>query len=287
MSETAKKVPTKAFQYQRQTPPDPIDGHTHTAAFDENGNGGTSEDGMPSHAHEVWEFRVLPYRTWDDMQSEPYMSVHPGTLAFEEKAKPVAMAKLGSIPEMEIFREGTHNGDEYTADDLDEMVKNFYALKDELRPKLKMTHVGEEEEQTSLAGLASYGDMMDVWAKNDSDGKRRLYARFESVPDEVIQWIKDRRFPERSIEIYPTFKLGTKDSPVYKNVLKAVALLGAQMPAVTGMAPIKLSAGIESQKTVCIGEICFMCEADAVAHVKVFADSLNFKMKLEGGKNAE
>lgn len=112
----------------------------------------------------------------------------------------------------------------------------------------------------------------------------------ENVPDQVISFIKNRRFPERSIEIYPQFKLGTKEnSPVYKNVLKAIALLGAEMPAVTGMEPIKLSEIAEKQATVCIGEQCFMCVEDAQKYqaallsVEVLASGVQSKINGDRG----
>lgn len=163
-------------------------------------------------------------------------------------------AELRDLPEMEIFRAGTHNGDAFSEADLEEMAANFKALKDDLRPKLKITHA-EDSNQESLAGLASYGDVMDVFVKTDAEGKKRLFAKLSRVPLEVYDWIKEGRFAERSIELYPEFKLGTKDdSPTYKNVLKSIALLGHQMPAVTGMAPIKLEECLECQGTSCFRE---------------------------------
>ena len=159
------------------------------------------------------------------------------------------------ISEMEIFRSGRHNGDDYSESDLEEIASNFESLKDEIRPKLKITHLGEEEDQESLAGLASYGDVVSVYVKPGTDGKKRLYAKISRVPKEVYEWIRDGRFCERSIEIYPEFRLGTKDdSPTYKNVLKAIALLGHQMPAVTGMEPVKLEECLECQGTICFRE---------------------------------
>lgn len=167
----------------------------------------------------------------------------------------------GEIPEMEIFRTGTHNGEPFDDKDLREIMDNFHALKDEVRPKLKITH---REKQESLAGLASYGDIVDVFVKTVEDGSKRLFAKIANVPQQVRQWIQDRRFPERSIEIYPKLKLGTKsEDKIYRNVLKAIALLGSEMPAVSGMAPIKLSENIEEAKTVCFGEVCFVCEEQA------------------------
>jgi hypothetical protein len=248
------KVEPKKFTYQKTTPADPVDGHTHQAWYDESGNGGTTMSGERPHQHEVYQFRIMPaYAVSED--GNGYMSCHPGSIAF---------AELETIEEMEIFRSGTHNGEEFSEDDLDEIAANFRSLKDEVRPKLKITH---RENQKSIAGLASYGDITDVYTKKDEDGKRRLYARIENVPKEVIEFIKERRFPERSIEIYPNFKLGTKDaSPSYHNVLKAIALLGHEMPAVTGMKPIELSETEKEQKRICIGEVCFECEEKAEAY---------------------
>lgn len=182
--------------------------------------------------------------------------------------------KLETIPEMEIFRAGTHNGDEFTTEDLNNIAQNFHALNGEVRPKLKITH---RDEQETLGGLASYGDIVDVYVKPHEDGSDRLYAKIENVPPEVTNMIRERRFPERSIEIYPEFKVGSKkDSPLYKNVLKAIALLGHEMPAVTGMAPIKLSEEVEGQKTrlICFSDVC-LCPEAAEKHLEKLFDEAN------------
>lgn len=168
---------------------------------------------------------------------------------------------LGEIPEMEIFRSGTHNGEPFDDKDLQEIADNFEALKNEVRPKLKITH---RKTQESLAGLASYGDVMGVFVKKLEDGTSRLFARVANVPRQVMNWIEERRFPERSIEIYGKLKLGVKgDDKIYRNVLKAIALLGAEMPAVSGMAPIKFSEDVEKQETICIGDVCFFCQEES------------------------
>ena len=315
----------KKFQNRKASPKDPVDGHTHDAVYDENGNGGTSVAGTPEHSHVVYDFRVQPFYYYDSETREDYISTHPGSLAFADdgcewitvngahicvsgddggddepeirkRAKDIlSKATLkdpisGNLPdkdrldalgkdarrqakrdikrdrersnmneelgecEMEIFREGTHNGEDFSAEDLDEIAANFKKLKNEVRPKLKITHLGDEPQQETLAGLMSYGDIEEVYVRRDSEGRSRLYARVTHIPKGVIAWIAERRFPERSIEIYPEFKLGTKEGPVYRNVLKAVALLGHQMPAVTGMAPIKLEECLECQGTSCFRE---------------------------------
>lgn len=215
----------------------------------------------------------------------PFNPAFPASLEGKLKTMTIAEAPAlpepqpsdaGEIPEMEIFRTGTHNGEPFDDKDLHEIATNYEALKHEVRPKLKITH---REKQESLAGLASYGDIIGVFVKKLEDGSSRLFARVANVPKQVMSWIQDRRFPERSIEIYPKLKLGTKaDDKIYRNVLKAIALLGSEMPAVTGMAPIKLAealarvAGIapvklaeavETQNTVCFGQKCFPCVEEA------------------------
>lgn len=170
----------------------------------------------------------------------------------------------GEIPEMEIFRPGTHNGEPFEEKDLQQIADNFHALKGEVRPKLKITH---REHQNTLAGLMSYGDVVDVFLKQVADGSKRLFANVANVPKQVIDWIRDRRFPERSIELYNKIKLGTsKDEKIYRNVLKNIALLGSDMPAVTGMEPVKLSEELEKEKAICFGEACFPCEEEAAKY---------------------
>ena len=263
----------KFIQNIKNTPPDPIDGHVHTAAFDESGNGGTDEAGMPMHSHLIYHFYVEPYFYFDEGEQKQYVSVHPGSIAFSER-------KMGKIEEMEIFRAGTHNDEEFGEKDLYEIAENFGRLRSDLKPKLKITHHGDDDQQIALAGLASYGDVVEVYVKDDGNGEKRLYAKIVNVPQEVLDWISEGRFAERSIEIYPEFKLGTvKDSPVYRNVLKAVALLGNEMPAVTGMEPIRMSSFYEKQKTICFKEFCVPCEEEADAYIQSLIDDTNFKIK--------
>lgn len=309
---------SKKFQHKKITPPDAIDGHTHTAVYDEDGNGAT--DLVDDHHHMIFYFKVQPYYYFDSETREEYSSVHPGSFAFSKydvdgqintalargmldgmnhdqmEALKACIAKGGvtedcinavrkmtaSIEEMEIFRAGTHNGDEFTEKDLAEIADNFRILKDHVRPKLKITHHGDGDEQVTLAGLASYGDVVDVFINSEnSDGEKRLYCKVVNVPPAVLEWIRDGRFSERSIEIYPEFRVGAKkDSPVYRNVLKAVALLGHEMPAVTGMAPVRLSEFHENQRTICFTDICFLCDEMAEKWMRIVELELEIKTKI-------
>ena len=140
--------------------------------------------------------------------------------------------KTVTIKNMEIFKTGKWNGHTFKDADLDEMAVNFKALKGSLVPKLKITH---RKDQESLAGLASYGDITNIYAQGKD---KRLFADIEGVPLEVATWIKERRFAERSIELYNKFDL---DGKTYNKVISAVALLGHEIPAVAGMEPVKLN----------------------------------------------
>jgi len=144
-----------------------------------------------------------------------------------------------NISDMEVFKEGTHNGHTFNSQDIDEIVNNYNELKGQLTPKVKISH-GKKQE--SIAGLASYGDVTKVVAKT-VDGIRKIFVDLADVPDKVAQWIKDKRFAERSVEIFPIVKINGK---AFKNVLAKVALLGHQIPAVAGMSPIDVKLSIES-----------------------------------------
>lgn len=143
------------------------------------------------------------------------------------------MGDLKGLDSVVVFRPGIHNRGRYTDADMDEIVSNFGKLKDKIRPKLKISH---EENQRGVAGLASYGDIKNVTAKV-IDGVKHLLVDFANVPKQVADWIKERRFPERSVEIYPNINI---EGTGYKNVLRNVSFLGHQAPAVPGLEPVKL-----------------------------------------------
>lgn len=145
-------------------------------------------------------------------------------------------ADLTEIKDMAVFKVGTHNGDKYDEGTLDSIISNFKKLYDSIRPKLKITH---KETQETLAGLASYGDIAKVFMKV-VDGIKHIYVDVINVPQVVADWVKDRRFPERSVEIYPKIEIGGES---FFNVLRNVSLLGCEPPAVPGLEPIKLDDG--------------------------------------------
>ena len=129
--------------------------------------------------------------------------------------------------EAEIMSVGEWNGEIFSHEDLHEISHNFELLRNELKPPLKFGH---DEDQTLLG--QSDGDPALGWV----DGLRvtggKLIATFIQVPSVVRQAIASGRWRKISAEIY--FEAEHQGKKLGK-VLKAVALLGADLPAVTNL----------------------------------------------------
>ena len=129
---------------------------------------------------------------------------------------------MSTIRNVEIFKIGTHNSDTYTTADLDEMVAAHKAL--DFRPALKIGHSKDKP------GAPAYG-----WVTNLKRIGEKLYADFESMHDSVINAIRSKMYDRVSSEIYFNLKRGGK---TFRRALKAVALLGAEVPAVANLVPL-------------------------------------------------
>ena len=127
---------------------------------------------------------------------------------------------------VEIFAEGTWNGDKYTKKDLDAMVNNF----DEtgFQPPLKLGH--NEEQPEMLDGAPALGYVDKIYTEGS-----KLIANFVSLPKKVYEAIKRGNYKRVSSEIYWNYK---SDGKSLDRVLKAVALLGSEIPAVTNLESI-------------------------------------------------
>lgn len=133
------------------------------------------------------------------------------------------------INEVEIFSAGKWNNDDYTVEDLHEIVKAFSELHDGFRPYLKLGH-DESQRLAKSSGLPSVGWVERVYVRGD-----KLLADFDYVPKEIYSLIKSRAYRKVSCEIYWNLDVnGTK----YSRVLGAVALLGAENPGVMNLADI-------------------------------------------------
>jgi len=129
--------------------------------------------------------------------------------------------------DVEIFSTGTWNGDKYTEQDLEDMVKNFEALKEQIKPPVKLGH---NDKQMKDGGPAL------GWITALKKSGNKLIARLSEVPDIVFKAIKSGRYKRVSSEIFWNLKHGGK---TFERVLAAVALLGADIPAVTNLADLE------------------------------------------------
>lgn len=134
------------------------------------------------------------------------------------RSRRVAMARLEGA---EIFASGTWNDKTFTDDDLDSIVRSFEFFNLSGAVPLKFGH---NDEQPFTDGQPALGWVDRVWR----DGSK-LKADFRDVPTVVYDAIKGGRYKNVSIELLRDVIAGTRTVPL---VLDAVALLGADLPAV-------------------------------------------------------
>ena len=134
------------------------------------------------------------------------------------------MPNLKSIKGREVFSTGKWNGDIYTIADLDLMVDAFHETKDKFKPYIKLGH---DPKQTLLQsdGLPSAGWVTNIYRKG-----KKLLADISDIPDKIYQLVKNKSYPYVSSEVFWDISIEGKQ---FSRMLAGVALLGADMPAVT------------------------------------------------------
>lgn len=143
-------------------------------------------------------------------------------------------AEMFDVQDIEIFAEGTWNGDVYKTEDLDEMVRAFNEVGHLTQPIVKIGHSEKQkllaEDELPSAGLV----------KNLRRIGEKLLADFVNVPKKVAQVIRNKAFSRVSSEIFWNINVLGKKFP---RMLKAVSILGGAMPAVVTLDDIlKLNA---------------------------------------------
>lgn len=128
---------------------------------------------------------------------------------------------VADLRDVEIFASGRWNGVEYDEQDLDEIVTNFEKLREIHNIPLKLGH---NDKQPLTDGQPALG-----WVDNLRRVGDKLVADFFHVPKVIKDLIKAKKFRKVSIELLTRVKhMGER----YNNVLDAVAILGADAPAV-------------------------------------------------------
>lgn len=137
------------------------------------------------------------------------------------------MAETKRIDGWEIFAAGSWAGSggvsSWTEKDLDDLVLAFEETAKEMKPYLKLGHAGKQQ-LLQEDGFPSAG-----WITSLKRVKDRLVATVEGIPGKIYDLIMNRAYGRVSSEIYKNAELNGKK---YPSLLKAVALLGADTPAV-------------------------------------------------------
>ena len=121
----------------------------------------------------------------------------------------------------EIFSVGTWNGLEFTTEDLQAIAASFTELALAGRVPLKFGH---NDEQPVTDGQPALGWVERVWTEGG-----KLLADFANMPTVVFDAIKAQLYKFVSVELWQDAE---RDGSSYPWVLSAVALLGADEPAV-------------------------------------------------------
>ncbi len=128
---------------------------------------------------------------------------------------------MAGIKNVEIMRVGIWNRTKFTLKHLQSIAANF--LNQDFDVPLKLGH-------TNAPDAPAFG-----WVRNVRLQGERLVADFEDIPEKVFGLIRDKMFNNVSVEIFFDFERGGKK---FDRVLSAVALLGAQIPAVSKLTPL-------------------------------------------------
>lgn len=143
--------------------------------------------------------------------------------------------KLSELNGVEIVSVGRWKGSrtvDITGGMLDDMVRAFNELSDKVtgfRPPLKLGH---EDAQRFIGQNEGSGAPALGWVKAMRRIGDKVVADFSDVPSSLLDMIKRRLYNHVSIELLPSLEYGGN---TFANVLTAVALLGAELPAVKGL----------------------------------------------------
>lgn len=130
-----------------------------------------------------------------------------------------------------------------TGKDLDEMVQSFAELVPigGFTPVLKLGHTEAQRFMGQSNGAPNLGIVSAIRRVGD-----KILADFVNVPDAVMDLIRLKRFRNVSVEIVPSMEF---DGRTFANVLTAVALLGAELPAVKGLKELAAIMFTEAEVT--------------------------------------
>lgn len=152
----------------------------------------------------------------------------------------MADLKFGEIRNVEVFAVGTWKAATgtftATSEMLDQMVRGFNELSAKVsgfRPPLKLGHTDAQRFLGQNNGAPALGWVAALRRIGD-----KVVADFADVPSSLIDLIQKRLYNSVSIEVMPKISY---QGLTFENVLSAVAVLGAELPAVKGLKELSLS----------------------------------------------
>ena len=199
---------------------------------------------LPKHAQEIWIAAFnSAYEQYDKNEAKAAAIAWGAVKKSYKQDTEGNWVKLDEletvdIENVEILAVGKWNGvpstKEYTKKDLDELVRSFKALSSDEKlnyePPLKLGH-DEHQKLLQKDGYPAAG-----WVKALKRIGNKLVASFGEVPKKIGDIIKAGGYKKVSSEIYHDYAMGDYKFPL---VLKAVALLGGDIPAVKTIADIQ------------------------------------------------
>lgn len=150
----------------------------------------------------------------------------------KEKMKMMSRGYSKDLRGVEIFSSGTWNGDAYSESDLDAMVSAFHSLG--VRPPVKLGHDEAQKWFGQKDGAPALG-----WVANLRRFGTKLVGDLVDVPDALHEMITSKRYRTKSAEVYWNYKDG--EGRIWPRVLRAVALLGADLPAVSNLQDLQMA----------------------------------------------
>jgi len=149
---------------------------------------------------------------------------------------------LKTLKGREIFSAGTWNGDTYTVEDLDEVVRAYNETSATWKPPLKLGH-DDDQKILQADGYPAAGWVGKVYRKGE-----KLFADFIDIPEKVYDLLVNGAYKKVSSELF--WDIQIDEDKTYPRMLAGVALLGCDMPAVMNLSDIMawyVKAGTEKK----------------------------------------
>lgn len=133
---------------------------------------------------------------------------------------------MPDIKGVEIMSEGIWNNTRITKDVMNDVIAAFNQTKEFALPHLKLGH-NDNQPLLENDGLPAAGWVTNVYIKG-----KKLLADFSDVPEKIYSLIMKKAYRKVSVELFQGYKF---KGNTFNNLLGAVALLGADRPAMANL----------------------------------------------------